>query len=78
MSDDIAVQSATELLRLYRSKQLSPVEATKAALAQISTYDPQLNATKMLHSRPLVNRRRVGKRGRPKDCSMVYPLQSKT
>ena len=44
MSDDITVLSATELLKLYRSKQLSPVEATKAALAQISAYDPPLNA----------------------------------
>lgn len=44
MPDDVAMQSATELLKLYHSKQLSPVEATKAVLAQISTYDPQLNA----------------------------------
>ena len=44
MPNDIAMQSATELLKLYRSKQLSPVEVTKAALAQISMHDPQLNA----------------------------------
>ena len=44
MSDDIAMQSATELLKLYQRRQLSPVEATKAALAQISAYDPPLNA----------------------------------
>ena len=44
MSDDIAMQSATELLKLYQRLQLSPVEATKAALAQISAYDPPLNA----------------------------------
>ena len=44
MSNHLAIPSATELLELYRNEQLSPVEATQAALARISTYNPQLNA----------------------------------
>ncbi len=44
MSDDIALFSATELLRLYRRKQLSPVEATRAALERIDRYNSTLNA----------------------------------
>jgi aspartyl-tRNA(Asn)/glutamyl-tRNA(Gln) amidotransferase subunit A len=41
---DLADVPATELLRLYRSKTVSPVEATRAALARIERFDPVLNA----------------------------------
>ncbi len=41
---EIAFLPATELLRLYRSRDLSPVEATEAALRQITRYNPQVNA----------------------------------
>jgi aspartyl-tRNA(Asn)/glutamyl-tRNA(Gln) amidotransferase subunit A len=46
MSDDHdpAMLPATELLRLYRRKQLSPVEATTAALARIEALNGTLNA----------------------------------
>jgi aspartyl-tRNA(Asn)/glutamyl-tRNA(Gln) amidotransferase subunit A len=36
--------SATELVALYREKQLSPVEVTRAVLARIDALNPQLNA----------------------------------
>jgi aspartyl-tRNA(Asn)/glutamyl-tRNA(Gln) amidotransferase subunit A len=36
--------TATELLAAYRSGELSPVEATEAALQRIRRYDPQVNA----------------------------------
>jgi len=39
MSDEIAFLSATELLRLFAAKALSPIEATKAALADISKHN---------------------------------------
>ena len=39
-----ALLSATQLLELYRSKELSPVEATRAALDQISKFDSAVNA----------------------------------
>jgi len=41
---DLALASATELVRLYKGKKASPVEAAKAALARIATHDPALNA----------------------------------
>ena len=36
--------TATELLEQYRTKQLSPVEATDAALDRIAEADPEVNA----------------------------------
>ena len=41
---EIAFLSALDLLAQYRRKVLSPVEATKAALAQIEALNPKLNA----------------------------------
>ncbi len=44
MSQDPALMSAVELVQLYRTGKLSPVEATKAALDRIETLDPRFNA----------------------------------
>jgi aspartyl-tRNA(Asn)/glutamyl-tRNA(Gln) amidotransferase subunit A len=44
MSAELAYTSATELVRLYRAKQLSPLEATQAVLARIGALNPRLNA----------------------------------
>lgn len=44
MTTDPATFSATELLSLYRRKELSPVEVTRAALARIDRFDPSVNA----------------------------------
>jgi len=41
---DIVFLRATELLKLYRERELSPVEATEAALRQIELYNPRVNA----------------------------------
>jgi aspartyl-tRNA(Asn)/glutamyl-tRNA(Gln) amidotransferase subunit A len=41
---DITRLSATELLGLYRRLELSPVEATRAVLAQIDSQNPAINA----------------------------------
>ncbi len=41
---DIAFLPATELLKLYSELELSPVEATEAALRQIELYNPRVNA----------------------------------
>src|SRR5450432_4677511 len=41
---DLADCTAIELLRLYRSRTASPVEATRAVLARIERVDPVLNA----------------------------------
>jgi aspartyl-tRNA(Asn)/glutamyl-tRNA(Gln) amidotransferase subunit A len=44
MADDPAALGATELLRRYRRKELSPVEATRAVLDRIERFDPAVNA----------------------------------
>jgi aspartyl-tRNA(Asn)/glutamyl-tRNA(Gln) amidotransferase subunit A len=43
-SNDPCALPATELLRLYRAKALSPVEATRAVLARMERLNPVLNA----------------------------------
>ncbi|OZM83735.1 amidase [Pseudonocardia sp. MH-G8] len=43
-SDRTADLTATELLAAYRSGELSPVEATEAALERIERHDPDVNA----------------------------------
>lgn len=48
MSDDLAILSATELLRLYRAKRLSPVEVARAALDRIERYNGPLNAFRLV------------------------------
>ncbi|MEO3431009.1 amidase [Pelagibius sp. CAU 1746] len=44
MNDDIALMTATQLVKLYRAGELSPVDATQAALDRIQRYDGKLNA----------------------------------
>ncbi len=44
MTTDSALLGAAELCRLYRTRQLSPVETTRAVLARIERFDPQVNA----------------------------------
>ena len=44
MTDDIAMMSATELRRHYKTKRISPVEATRAVLRRIEARDGALNA----------------------------------
>jgi aspartyl-tRNA(Asn)/glutamyl-tRNA(Gln) amidotransferase subunit A len=44
MNSDPAALSAVQLRQLYRTKQLSPVEAVRAVLERIDRFDPQLNA----------------------------------
>lgn len=44
MDRDLAHAPATELVGLYRRREVSPVEVTEAALARIGEFDPKLNA----------------------------------
>src|SRR5438105_9245357 len=44
MPDDLHDLSATQLSAAYRSRALSPVDVTKALLARIDSYEPELNA----------------------------------
>src|SRR5438045_3068942 len=44
MADDIAFMPATQLLALYRGKQLSPVEVIEHTLRRLETYESAINA----------------------------------
>lgn len=44
MSEDLCYTPATELLRLYRNQELSPVEVTRAVLDRIAAVNPKINA----------------------------------
>jgi aspartyl-tRNA(Asn)/glutamyl-tRNA(Gln) amidotransferase subunit A len=44
MTTDPALLGVAELHRLYRTRQLSPVETTRTVLARIERLDPQVNA----------------------------------
>jgi aspartyl-tRNA(Asn)/glutamyl-tRNA(Gln) amidotransferase subunit A len=43
MKNDLCSLSATDLLRLYRARKASPVEATRSVLARIDKLNPKLN-----------------------------------
>jgi aspartyl-tRNA(Asn)/glutamyl-tRNA(Gln) amidotransferase subunit A len=47
---DLHALSATDLLTLYRRKDVSPVEVTRAVLAHIARWEPQLKATYALNA----------------------------
>ena len=44
MTADLAMMPAHELVKLFKSRKASPVEATRAAIARIEALNPQLNA----------------------------------
>jgi len=44
LSDDLTINSATELARLIRTRAVSPVEVMKAYLGRIEELNPKLNA----------------------------------
>ncbi len=44
MTDDLCNLSATQLLQLYRTKALSPVDAVRAVLVRIEEFNPRLKA----------------------------------
>ena len=44
MADDLNWLSATKLVKAYKKKKLSPVDVTRACLAQIARHDRKINA----------------------------------
>jgi aspartyl-tRNA(Asn)/glutamyl-tRNA(Gln) amidotransferase subunit A len=44
MTADLAMMPAHELVKLFKSRKASPVEATRAAITRIEAFNPQLNA----------------------------------
>src|SRR5256712_2364063 len=51
--EDLADRSATELARLVRSREVSPVEVIEACLARVEPYNPAVNAVVTLNPRAL-------------------------
>src|SRR5688572_27938546 len=76
MSDELHQLSASELVLAYRRRKLSPVEATRAVLDQISRREPELNAFMLLDPEAacetLAHRRRAGTRACRRGCSMEH------
>ena len=70
MSDDLAMMTATEMLRLFRARKLSPVEVTRATLDRIRRYDAKLVAFRMVAPKEALAAARESEarwmRGRPK------------
>ncbi|MGH8677037.1 MAG: amidase, partial [Burkholderiales bacterium] len=69
MSDDILSMTAGELVEQYRSKRLSPVEATRAALDRIAKLNPVFNAFVLVDEARALNDARASEarwqRGKP-------------
>ena len=51
--EDLADRSGTELARLVRSREVSPVEVVEACLARVERYNPAVNAVVTLNPRAL-------------------------
>src|SRR2546421_4609203 len=51
--EHLADRSATELARLVRSREVSPVEVVEACLARVERYNPAVNAVVTLNPRAL-------------------------
>src|SRR5437773_10968710 len=51
--EDLADRSATELARLVRSREVSPVEVIEACLARVERYHHAVNAVVTLNPRAL-------------------------
>lgn len=81
MTDDPAFLSATRLLALYRRKKLSPVEATRAALAQIERFETVLNAFVLVDEKKALAAARASERrwwkGEPKGAIDGVPTTLK-
>ena len=64
--------SAQELLQAYRSKTLSPVEATRAVLDHIERWEPRLHATYALDPEGALAMARASEarwmKGEPQSC----------
>ena len=59
MKQDVCALSATELLQLYRTKSLSPVEATRAVLTRIAELNPVLNCFNLIDAKSALDSARA-------------------
>jgi aspartyl-tRNA(Asn)/glutamyl-tRNA(Gln) amidotransferase subunit A len=81
MQDDITRLSATELLGLYRRRELSPVEATRAVLARIEARNAAINAYCLVRGDEALDAAREAERrwqdGRPRGLLDGVPVSVK-
>ncbi|MSQ89033.1 MAG: amidase [Betaproteobacteria bacterium] len=81
MKNDLCSLSATQLLALYRSKKLSPVEVTRATLERIERLNPILNAFCFLDARFSLQQAKQSEkrwaRGRPQGLLDGVPVSIK-
>ncbi len=81
MKTDPCALSATELVAAYRSRTLSPVEVTKAAIARIRRFDPVFNAFVLVAEREALADARASEsrwmKGRPKGLVDGVPTSIK-
>jgi aspartyl-tRNA(Asn)/glutamyl-tRNA(Gln) amidotransferase subunit A len=81
MDRDISLQPAAALIELYRRKDISPVEAAKAALARIERYNGAINAVCFVREEDTLAQARLSERrwlrGEPLDLLDGVPVTVK-
>jgi amidase len=76
VSRDLCFVSATDLLRLYRSRKVSPLEVMQAVFARIDAVNPALNAFVTLDREPALSaaRRATTALGRRRDIGALHGI----
>jgi len=81
MKNDLCSLSATELVRAYAKKQLSPVEATRAVLERIDRLNPILNAFCLVDEKHAIEKAKKSEKrwskGEPKGLLDGVPVSIK-
>jgi aspartyl-tRNA(Asn)/glutamyl-tRNA(Gln) amidotransferase subunit A len=81
MQDNLCALSAADLLRHYRARKLSPVEATRAALDRIDRLNPVLNAFNLVAHKEALGAARASearwRKGEPKGLLDGVPVSIK-
>ena len=81
MSEELCFMSATQLIRKYRNKKLSPVEVARAVLDRIAKFDGKLNAFCHIDEEGVMNMARHSEarwqKGEPKGLVDGVPVSIK-
>jgi aspartyl-tRNA(Asn)/glutamyl-tRNA(Gln) amidotransferase subunit A len=81
MTDDLCSLTASDLLRLYRTRRVSPVEVTRAVLARIGQLNPVLNCFCLVDDRAALASARASesrwRRGEPQGLLDGVPISIK-
>src|SRR6476661_767800 len=74
MTADLAMMPAWQLVKLYKARKASPVEATKAAIARIEAFNPQLNAFQHLDPDGALRAARTAEKRWKKGCKRLSDI----